>query len=287
MTPTAATRVAGVIGSPVRHSLSPALHNQAYETLDLDWLFVAFDVAAGHGAAAVHAVRDLGLVGLAVTMPHKDDAARACDELTDTAAALGAVNTVQLTDDGRLRGDSTDGEGLRRALVEAGHDPAGRRVLVLGAGGAARAVVHRFGALGCEITVAARRPDAGATAARLAPGGRSLDWVKLERAVPEADLIVHATPLGMGDGAIALDPVWLRPGQVVADLVYHPLVTPLLAAARTRGVQVVDGLGMLVHQAALQVEAWSRVAAPVAEMRSAAVAELAKRGTEDQISHTQ
>jgi shikimate dehydrogenase len=270
-----ATRVAAVIGTPIRHSLSPALYNAAYDALGLDWLFVAFDVPAGRGAAAVEAVRTLGLVGLSVTMPHKEDAAGACDVLTDDAAALRSVNSVRVTDDGQLAGDSTDGEGFRRALVEAGHDPAGRPVLVLGAGGAARAVVLALARAGCDVQVAARRPEAAAAAVALAPGTRAVEWADREAAVASVDVLVQATPIGMGaDGATPVQPGALRPGLVVADLVYHPLETPLLAAARAAGAVAVDGLGMLVHQAALQVEAWSGRDAPLAAMYAAARAQL-------------
>jgi shikimate dehydrogenase len=276
--PTAATGVAAVIGSPVRHSLSPAIHNAAYHALELDWLFVAFDVAPGNGEAAVRAIPTLGLVGMAVTMPHKEDAARACDELTADAAALHAVNSVRLTDDGRLLGDSTDGEGFVRALRAAGHDPAGRRVLVLGAGGAARSVVLALGRAGCEVSVAARRAPAAETAAGLAPGAKPVEWSEASALAATADVIVNATPIGMaGDPDSPVPAGVLGTGQVVADLIYHPLETPLLAAARAAGAATVDGLGMLVHQAALQVEGWTGRPAPVAAMAAAARAELAAR----------
>jgi shikimate dehydrogenase len=278
--PTAATRVAAVIGSPIRHSLSPTIYNAAYRALDLDWLFVAFEVAPGNGEAAVRAIPTLGLIGMAVTMPHKEDAARACDELTADAAALHAVNSVRLTDDGRLLGDSTDGEGFVRALREAGHDPAGRAVLVLGAGGAARSVVLALGRAGAQTWVAARRQEAAAAAADLAADAMApgLSWPPHEAVLSGADIVVNATPIGMGgDPATPIPTRWLHAGQVVADLIYHPLETPLLAAARAAGAATVDGLGMLVHQAALQVEGWTGGPAPVAAMAAAARAELASR----------
>jgi len=132
----AATRVAGVIGDPVRHSLSPRLHNAAYRALGLDWVYVAFEVADGEAAAALDAVRAFGLVVLSVTMPHKTAVAERCDELTPAAAALRSVNTVTPLDDGRLAGDSTDGAGFLRSLADAGVDSSGVTALVLGAGGA-------------------------------------------------------------------------------------------------------------------------------------------------------
>ncbi|MGH8999095.1 MAG: shikimate dehydrogenase family protein, partial [Acidimicrobiia bacterium] len=138
--PRATTKVVGVIGDPVRHSLSPAIHNAAFAACGLDWVYVAFPVARGSGGAAVGAAAALGLAGLNVTMPHKEDAASACDDLTADAAALAAVNTVVVGAGGRTLGDSTDGGGFLAALAADGIDVAGRSVLVLGAGGAARAV---------------------------------------------------------------------------------------------------------------------------------------------------
>jgi shikimate dehydrogenase len=268
------TRLAGVIGDPVRHSLSPVLHNAAYRELGLDWVFLAFEVADGETRAALDAMRALGLVGLSVTMPHKTAAAACCDALSDDAAALRGVNTVSLDGDGRLVGDSTDGEGFLRSLLEAGHDPTGLSTVVLGAGGAARAVVRALGRMGADVVVSARRTEAAVDAAALA-GGTAVEWEQRGKAVEAAALVVNATPLGMASGPGAREcPVSLEsvhPGQIVSDLVYHPRETPLLQGARARGAQVVDGLGMLVHQASLQVERWTGRSAPVATMRAAAL----------------
>ena len=273
MTISATTRVAGVIGDPVRHSLSPVLHNTAYRELGLDWVYVAFEVPDGQTAAALAAMRALGLAGLSVTMPHKTAAADCCDELSPDAAALRSVNTVSVDAGGRLVGDSTDGEGFLRSLRDAGHDCAGASVLLLGAGGAARAVARALGRSGARVVVSARRPDAAAVAAALASGS-SVPWAERSAVATEATLVVNATSLGLAGGAgageLAVPLEALHARQVLADLVYHPLATPLLAGARTRGVEVVDGLGMLVHQAALQIEAWTGQIAPVATMRAAA-----------------
>jgi shikimate dehydrogenase len=266
------TRVAGVIGDPVLHSLSPALHNAAYEALGLDWVYVAFEVAATETRAALDAARALGLVGLSVTMPHKAPAADACDELSADAARLHSVNTVTVRDDGRLRGDSTDGEGFVRSLRAAGYEPNGRKVLLLGAGGAARAVAVALDRAGAHVQVAARRPDAAAAV----PGASTVEWDARNDAVRTVDIVVNATPIGMsGDETVAVD---VYAGLVVADLVYHPLDTPLLRAARAQHAETVDGLGMLVHQAALQVEQWSGRDAPVEKMRAAALRELGLTG---------
>jgi shikimate dehydrogenase len=272
---TGATRVAGVIGDPVRHSLSPVLHNAAFRELGIDWVYVAFEVPGGATEQALEAMRALGIGGLSVTMPHKTAAAAACDELSSDAEALHSANTVTLLADGRLSGDSTDGSGFLRSLRDAGHDAAGAAALVLGAGGAARAVALALGGAGARVTVCARRDDAARAAAALA-NGATVAWAERAAAAADAAVVVNATPVGMGDTArdVPVPVEVLHRGQVVADLVYHPLETALLAGARERGAAVVDGLGMLVHQAALQVERWTGEVAPVAVMRAAAAGAL-------------
>jgi shikimate dehydrogenase len=273
---TGATRLAAVIGDPIRHSLSPALYNAAFAERALDWVFLAFEVPAGGGAAAVRAMQALGIAGLSVTMPHKVEVIEACDELSADAAALHSVNHVRVVD-GRVIGDSTDGDGFMRSLADAQVEVSGRRVLMLGAGGAARAVAVALARSGAELTCAARRLDAAAEAARLCDGTAvSLDAAA--NLVAESDLIVNATPLGMGsDTRMPIPTSALRPGLIVADLVYHPLRTPLLLAAAAAGATTIDGLGMLVHQAAIQFEHWTGQNAPVGAMRAAALEELASR----------
>ena len=270
--PRGSTRVVGIIGDPVTHSRSPAIHNAAFAALGLDWVYVAFPVAAGRGAEAVAAVRTLGIAGLNVTMPHKADVAAACDELTPAAAALGSVNTVT-NRGGRILGDSTDGPGLVAALREHGVDPAGRRALVLGAGGAARAIVDALGRASASVTVAARRADAGARAAALAPGAAVVGFDDLDGAVAVADLVVNATPIGMQGEPPPFDPAGLRPDQFVYDTVYHPSPTPLLVAAAARGIPCAGGLSMLVHQAALAFTVWTGEPAPLPVMSAAAGAD--------------
>lgn len=266
------TRVVGVIGDPVTHSLSPMLHNAAFDALGLDWVYVAFRVGAGHGGEAVRAVGPLGLAGLNVTMPHKAAAADACDELTPDAAALRSVNTVVALRDGRVLGDSTDGEGFIGSLLVAGCDPEGRKVVVFGAGGAARAAALALRRRGARVSITARRPEAAAQAATIAGGSaRAILWSEAGDALGGADIVVNATPIGMGGKGIPVDPGLLRAGQVVADLVYHPRETPLLAAARAAGAQPVDGIGMLVHQAALAFERWTGAPPPLEVMQTAAV----------------
>jgi shikimate dehydrogenase len=213
-------------------------------------------------------VRSLGLGGLSVTMPHKQDAAWACDELTPDATTLGVVNAVVLTERGRLLGASTDGEGFLRSVRDRGVDPGEQRALVLGAGGAARAIVLALGNAGAEVTVAARRRDAAESAAGLVRGGRTASLVDCD--VSAYDLVVNATPVGMHGEAPPIDTDRLHRAQLVVDTVYHPVETPLLAAARARSVPGTNGLGMLVHQAALSFELWTGVDAPLDAMRAAA-----------------
>jgi shikimate dehydrogenase len=268
----ARTRLAAVIGSPVAHSRSPAIHNAAFAAAGLDWAFLAFEVPPGGAVAALDAVRALGLGGLSVTMPHKGDVAAAVDERSEVVERLGAANCVVPVGGGRLRGESTDGAGFVRSLADAGFEPAGRRCTVVGAGGAARAVVLALAAAGAAaVTVSNRSAGNARRAAALAPGTGRVAEPGVAAAITEADLVVNATPIGMGaDGAVPFDPSLLGAGQVVADLVYDPLETPLLAAAAAAGCRTVDGLGMLVHQAALAFEAWTGEAAPLEAMRAAA-----------------
>lgn len=270
---TGTTRFAGIIGDPVRHSRSPAIHNAAYAATGIDMVYLAFEVARGDAAAAIDAARRLGAVGLSVTMPHKADAAAAVDDLDDDAAALGAVNCVTIGADGRLRGSNTDGEGFLRGLDhDAAFDPAGRSCVVLGAGGAARAVIRALsGARAADVVVVNRSAPAAQAAAAL--GGR-IGRVGSTAAVQTADLVVNATPLGMegpAAGELPCPVEVLGPGQVVIDLVYHPLETPWLKAARDRGARGYNGVSMLVFQAAAAFERWTGRPAPVDVMIAAAL----------------
>lgn len=281
---TGATRLAAVIGAPVRHSLSPALHNAAFVASGLDWRFVAFEVAAGQGAGAVDAMRTLGIGGLAVTMPHKHDVVAALDEIDSAAVALDSVNTVVLRPDGSTFGASTDGAGFVESVRAAGLALGGLRVVVLGAGGAARSIVDALGRSGvADIAIVNRTRSTAEAAAALAPVAR----VGAPADIAGAGLLVNATPIGMGAVAagegggpkpdLPVDESVLRPDLTVADIVYHPLETPLLAAARERGAPTIDGLGMLVHQAVLQQELWTGHRPDPGPMRAAAIAELSGR----------
>ncbi len=267
--------MAAVIGSPVRHSLSPVIHNAAFAAGGLDWVYVALEVVPGAAPAAIAAMRNLGIAGLSVTMPHKEAVASAVDVLDPASDALRSVNTVVLQPDGRVAGYNTDGAGFVASLRDAGCDPAAMNVVVLGAGAAARGVIDALVRAGAErVVVVNRSAERAAVAAELA-GDRGV--VGGHDDIRSADLIVNATSIGMASNEIALDPDLIEARHIVADLVYHPLETALLRSARDRGAIAVDGLGMLIHQAVLQQELWTGRRPDPAIMRTAALAELASR----------
>jgi shikimate dehydrogenase len=286
------TALVGVIGSPIAHSLSPLLHETAFRALGLgeSWRSFAFEVPPGSAAWALDEMREADVTGLSVTMPHKADVAALVDECSAVARDLHAVNCV-VNRDGRLHGDNTDGEGFVASLSRAaGFDPSGRRCLVAGAGGAARAVVRALADAGAAgVVVVNRTPGRAEEAAALAGRAGSTvaaeDGNALATAVEAADLVVNATPLGMGPATTLrsameqarqwlVPPELFHPGQVAADLVYVPRRTPWLVEAQARGATGVDGLGMLVHQAAGAVTRWTGQEPPVEAMWRAAVAAL-------------
>ena len=262
----ATTKVAAVIGDPIEHSRSPAIHNAAFEASGLDWVYVALRVASADLADAVAGFRAMGIAGLSVTTPHKTSIVSLLDRSSPSAETLGAVNCV--TRDGEdLVGHNTDGDGLVDALLETGFDPRGRRCLVLGAGGAARAAVLALGVAGAaEVGVAARRAEAAAAAAVLAgPAGRAVPF----DAGPY-ELVVNATPLGMGPSdPIPVPAEGISPGQTVVDLAYAAGMTPFLGAAAAVGATCVDGLCPLLHQAARAFALWTGHSAPLDVMRVA------------------
>jgi shikimate dehydrogenase len=272
---TGATRIAGVIGDPVRHSISPAIHNAAFAAEDLDWVFVAFEVADGDAPAAIAGARAMGIDGLSVTMPHKATVIEALDRLSPTAERLGAVNAI-VREGTEFVGHSTDGAGLVDALAyDEGFAIAGKKCVVLGAGGAARAVILAIGEAGAEDIVVVNRTALNAE--RAAALGGPAARVGTEADVHGADLVVNATPIGMVGHAAksAVEPALFHPEQLVVDLVYAPPITPTVKAAREAGAHAVGGLGMLVHQAAHAFTLWTGHDAPLPAMSAAAMAAVA------------
>lgn len=245
--------------------MSPAIHRAAFEALLLPWTYLAWPVPPKRLAAAVEGLRALGAVGANVTMPHKGAVMELLDELSSDAKSLGAVNTISRVGEA-LVGHNTDVAGFAASLQQSGVDISGRSALVLGAGGAARAVVRALLQSGAaDVAVCARRPEAAEAVTELADNVRAVAWARRGESVEAAALVVNATPLS----AVGTDPlggVRFECGQVVADLVYVPAETELLVRARAEGAQAMGGLGMLVHQAAASVRIWTGLEPPLEAM---------------------
>ncbi|GAB6841407.1 shikimate dehydrogenase [Methylorubrum rhodinum] len=274
------TRKAFVVGHPIAHSRSPLIHGHWLAEHGLDGTYERLDVAPDAFEAFFRGLPGSGFAGGNVTIPHKEAAYRLADSLTERARAIGAVNTLVVTD-GRIVGDNTDGIGfiahLDRSLGEDWPERTGRQALVLGAGGAARAVVAGLIGRGLTVRIANRSPQRAQALAALDPTRASvLPWEALPEALPETGLLVNTTSLGMaGHPALALDLAPLPARAAVCDIVYVPLETPLLAAARARGLAAVDGLGMLLHQAVPGFSAWFGVRPEVTPaLRQRIVADL-------------
>jgi shikimate dehydrogenase len=264
---------AGILGWPLTHTLSPVIHNAAFRKVGLDWIYLQWPVPPEELDHAVSGLRALGAMGANVTMPHKEEIVRLLDDISGDARDIGAVNTIQRLGN-RLIGHNTDVDGFRAFLEEdAGADLSGKVCLVLGAGGAARAIVKALLDLGAaSIAIAARTPERGEEVnARVAHRDtRVCDWGAAETEAEEADVIVNATPIGMREGD-PLPGTKFNPGQVVVDLVYDPPSTEMVERARSAGADAWGGLGMLVHQAAASFRIWTGQDPPLETMSAAAL----------------
>lgn len=281
------TRLVGLVGWPVKHTLSPFIHNAAFKALGLDWCYVPLPVHPERVAAAIQGIRALSFAGINVTVPHKQAVIPLLDRVAPHAQTLGAVNTivVRTTPDGTklLEGHNTDDAGFIRALKEAGFDLAKSNVLVLGAGGAARAVIHSLLRSGVTtVTVLNRtleRAQALVAQVSIAYPSRELlaDRLKpdsLIQQASEANLLVNATSLGMSpriNHSPWPDTVPFPDNLTVFDLVYRPRQTQLLRQAAAAGAKTIDGLGMLIYQAALAFEIWTGQWPSIDVMRRAAL----------------
>jgi shikimate dehydrogenase len=267
---------AGIIGDPVAHSISPAIQQPALDALGINAVYERWHTPASELAARIAGLREADALGASVTVPHKLAVIQYIDEVSPLALKVGAVNTV-INRGGRLIGDNTDVHGFATSLSEVCPDAASRSALILGAGGAARAVVLALDSLGVKsIALANRNPErSGKLAADLAPIQISLisyDDAELIPAVERATILVNATSLGWHAGEIPIAPALLDrlpENAVVADLTYRD--TDLLVAARTRGLVTMDGLGMVVHQGARAFKLWTGKDAPVELMMAAAI----------------
>lgn len=273
--------VAYLIGDPVAHSLSPAMQNAAFRALGLPHRYELMRVAAEDLARAVERVRGDDVLGANVTIPHKEQVGRSLDAIEEAARRIGAVNTL-FKRAGALRGDNTDGPGFADALAEKGVDVRGRRVLLVGAGGAARACADHLIRAGAMVTLTNRSADRArelvAAVRPLLPAApeagssfAALPWPV--RSLSGYEIVVNATALGL-HGEDALEGLALPPGAVVADVVATAHETPLVTRARACGCVVVDGLIMLLHQGARAFRLWTGLDAPVAAMRAALPREI-------------
>jgi len=279
-------RLAGVMAWPVKHSRSPLLHGYWLEHYGIDGAYVPLAVAPEHFAQALRALGLMGFAGVNVTLPHKEAALQAVDEATATAQRIGAVNTVTMRPDGSLLGDNTDAFGFIENLRQSvpGWQPEAGPALLIGAGGTARAVAVALLEAGVpEITIV-NRTASRAEALALKLGTLELGgqikvglWLDRARLLGRAALLVNTSSLGLAGGpALELDLAALAPRAIVADVVYTPLQTPLLRDAADRDNPVVDGLGMLLHQARPGFGAWYGVAPEVSpELRALLVADIA------------
>ena len=280
----AGTKVCGVIGDPVRHTLSPAMHNAAIAELGIDYAYVAFHVKTHGLCAAVEGMRALGMRGLNVTIPHKIAVVQFLDELDPLARDIGAVNTI-VNDEGKLTGYNTDAAGFLQSLRATGFELKNKTVVLLGAGGAARATGFALAQAGSRITLLNRKATLSKAAIlsgnlERVSGSKvramELNTANLKTVMVEADLLVNATSAGMepsvNETAVPTD--LLKPGITVFDVVYTPYETRLLKDATGRGCTVISGLEMLVRQAALALELWTGKKAPLGVMREAAISAM-------------
>ena len=280
------TRILGILGYPLGHSLSPIMHNRALQQQGLNYVYLAFEVERNRLAEAVQALRVLGVTGVNVTVPFKEAIMVHLDELTEEARMCGAVNVVK-NYQGRLVGSNTDGPGFMAALQEAGVETGGQRVVILGAGGAARAVAYSLARTGVQaITFLNRTYDRAVKLAdfigrETGVKTRVVEWGSptTTAVVQEAALLVNTTAIGMfpdTEDMPPLDELCFHPGLVVSDVVYNPRETRLLRTARSKGLRTVDGVGMLVYQGALAYEMFTGAQAPVQLMSEVISHHLAK-----------
>ena len=273
------TRIVGVIGDPVEHSRSPQMHNAAFAKAGLDYVYVPFHVRPNDLADAIAGFKAINVVGINVTLPHKQAVISHLTSISREAELIGAVNTLTFTDEG-IHGDNTDAPGVLRALAENGSMsvPVGKNVVVLGAGGAARAVVVALALAGvASITIGNRTVERAISLAEemgqktgISMQGVGLADAGLPRAVRESKLLINTATTSMdATHPLLISADWLQPNTIVYDIVYTPPVTPLMQAAAVRGCETLGGIGMLVHQGAIAFEKWTDTPPCTETMRQA------------------
>ncbi|MBE9513261.1 MAG: shikimate dehydrogenase [Chloroflexi bacterium] len=278
------TRICGVIGDPIEHTMSPVMHNAAFKELGLDYIYIAFRVRKEELGKAIHGMTALNIRGLNVTIPHKVAVIPFLDELDPLAQKIGAVNTI-VSDDGVLRGYNTDATGFLQALRDKGVEPEGKNIVILGAGGVSRAISFILADRGANLVIL-NRPLELDWAEELAQeifntfkkevNALELDEENLATALEGADVLINATSIGMSPNIddTLVPAKLLKSSLVVFDVVYNPLKTRLLREAGAAGAKTIGGLDMLVWQGALAFEKWTGQKAPVDLMKKEAIKAL-------------
>lgn len=275
------TKLLCLLGSPVAHSISPAMHNEACRILDLDYEYLAFDVTPLHLETAVRGLVAMGARGFNLTMPDKNDMALLVDELSPASRITGAVNTV-INDNGKLTGTTTDGIGWMRSALDAGVDPVGKKMVQLGAGGAGTAILVQAAIDGVKEIDVFNARDAfwprvenivqqlnEQTACKVALHDiKDLDQMK--KSIAGADILLNTTPVGMAriPGCLIPDPSYFHEGLVVSDVIYEPRETELLKMAREAGLKTFNGMYMLLYQGAASFELWTGEKMPTEEIKA-------------------
>ena len=277
----AKTKVCGVIGDPVEHTMSPVMHNAAFKKLGMDYRYLPFRVSKEELGRTIADMRALNIRGLNVTIPHKVAVIPFLDKLDPLAKEIDAVNTI-VNDDGVLTGYNTDATGFLQALLDNGVEPEGKRVVILGAGGASRAISFILAEKGARLVILNRRLNRAKELARSISrsskdiAALKLDEANLAKAMEGAEVLVNATSVGMspGTGETPLPARLLKPGLVVFDIVYNPVRTRLLREAEAAGARTIGGLDMLVWQGAMAFEKWTGRKAPLELMKKEAIKAL-------------
>lgn len=279
------SKVCCLIGDPIEHTISPLIHNIAFQKLGLDYIYVAFRVEKSMLKMAVDGVRALNIRGLNVTIPHKVEIIKYLDKVDELAEKIGAVNTV-VNEGGKLIGYNTDGPGAIKALQDKGFYPKGKRVLMLGAGGAARAIAYYVAKEEpSEIIILNRNVERALEVSGkigsemdIACKAAKLDEDNIKKALEKTDLLINCTSVGMFPkvNETLVPKAFLKKDMTVMDIVYNPIYTRLLREAADVGCNIIFGLDMLVKQAALSFEIWTGIKAPVEEMRRTALEVLSK-----------
>ena len=280
------TIICGLIGDPVAHSLSPAMHNAAFADSGLDYIYLPFKVSKENLPQAISGVRAFNMRGVNITIPHKVAVIPLLDELDPLAQRIGAVNTI-VNDNGKLKGYNTDAAGFLRALAEHGFQPQGKKAVILGAGGAARAIATVLSESAAGITILNRRQEFN-WAVDLAAGlslfskaevkAAELNDNNLKAAIESADILINATSVGMSPNSeeTPVPAELLKPGLVAFDAVYNPIRTKLLSDAAAAGCKIISGVDMLIWQGVLAFELWTGAEAPVSLMKAKVVEGLAQ-----------